>query len=575
MRNGQILLTTSKEMKTAATTVQPDSQKKTPATEKITSFSNPRPSSPPPPMVSAAKSIVESSKIASGSTTASTCSNNRITLSRKPPVWKEKPRIPIKPQTVLNATAAAAATSSDSTQPEQPVKTPPAETAIPGQMSVRFVHLTPAPPAAQQEEPGSPSSEHNSLPPLISAQVEQETSAQPLAVTAVVEINNNPAGKSLDPPPSSEETLTSASGAATNPTTRGMTRTAFEALRANLAGTLELSRVSHSAQPQRASMSTKRQAPPAPEEAIVSSSPDVALDHAKDKTTTTTTPSVELETAKKSHPERAQSASPHYRNSLFCPSPDGFDSDSPEEVDPQPRSVSLTRIDRPKGPSGVNLTPKPPSIRKMIRDRATQFLQRAESGAKNSTSAMRLSRSERFAAEGSSGGDGGNSGQRSASKKGKNRFSIRRLLGLRKDSGSADAVSQSPAEPLPPKVRPEIVHPVELQGQVEVVSKAADAAAVTAAAVAMADALADSGSTSSSSQPSSLQSCASGKLFFFASARIVCVKVGRIAAQSSATILPISLAAHQKVSLRNPFNDVTFNEVKSSSSFSLEILFLF
>jgi hypothetical protein len=105
---------------------------------------------------------------------------------------------------------------------------------------------------------------------------------------------------------------------------------------------------------------------------------------------------------------------------------------------------------------------KPPSIRKFIKERATHFLHMAESGGNcgggsSRPSGSRLSRSERFAAE---------SGGTVNGKKGKSRFSLRKLLGLKKDGGWDE-----PVEPLPPKIRPEIVHPIDFHpiGQVQVV----------------------------------------------------------------------------------------------------------
>lgn len=483
MRNGQVLRNSTTK---TAIVQQPDevAKKKAMTAEKITSFSDPVPE----PVNVATKSAVmdSSTKLASGGVGGT----NRpiITLSRKPPVWKEKPRIPIKPQTLMT-TAQPEPSSGPSVKTPPPTMTDP----VPGQMSVRFVHLI----NPEENVPTSPTptgSDSSSLPPLISAagpEVEEEASP-----VLPPEINNNP----VKPQQSSEAVETE-----TATTTRGLTRSAFEALRANLAGSLELTRVG---QPARAS---KRQAPPAPTAAKEEKPEEEVTSIPADETP----PSSLEETGRKSSlPERAQSASPLYRGSLVCPSPDADDGPD-DDLQQPPRSVSLTRVDRPErsdGPSGVNLVPKPPSIRKMIRDRATQLLQRAESGARSSSAAMRLSRSDRFASEGSVAAAAGNATteggrSRSASKKGKSRFSIRRLLGLKKDSSGLESTDshQQLGEPLPPpvKIRPEIVHPIDFQGQVEVVSKLTDPTT--------------DGDSASSSQPNSLQSSASSASSSFTS----------------------------------------------------------
>ena len=134
------------------------------------------------------------------------------------------------------------------------------------------------------------------------------------------------------------------------------------------------------------------------------------------------------------------SASPRFRNSLVCSVPGG------EQIDSHPRSVSLTRVERCDSERQNK-----PSIRKIIKERATQLLNIAD----HSKTSSRLSRADRFAAE--------------AGKKAKGRFSsIRKLLGLKKE-----VEIEQPVEAVHPKVRPEIVHPIDLRpvGQVEVVAK--------------------------------------------------------------------------------------------------------
>lgn len=167
--------------------------------------------------------------------------------------------------------------------------------------------------------------------------------------------------------------------------------------------------------------------------------------------------------------ERSVSVSPRYRNSFICTSPEGSLSLVKDELDVAPaRSVSLTRVERSDSQC---MSTKPPSIRKILRERANQFLQLAESSGGNCRSppsgeSGRLSRSERFAAE---------AGTVSA-KKTKNRFSLRKFLGLKKESGWDDT-----AEPLPPKIRPEIVHPIDFHpvGQVQVVAGKVDSSRMT------------------------------------------------------------------------------------------------
>lgn len=489
--------------------------------EKFTSFSEPSPPTVAP--VTSAKSVVQSSRIASGrigqmdkSLAGGQNNNNanRITLSRKPPVWREKPRIPIKPQSLSEVKAPSAPTES--------LKAQPVESALPGQMSVRFVHLTPAPvpvptveeqstvppliPAADKElctAVRRPSDELDSSPPPPPLPTSAQPDVEEDQVRPVIEINNNPI-KSTE---AAEENAASETSS-----TRGLTRSAFEALRANLAGSLELSRVSQP--PQRSS--TKRQAPTVPAEAIAVTIPTVPTPTEEGDSMSPSQPlrqpsppvppsppsppTAENQTSRKNSTERALSASPCFRNSLICVSPEGTTFTN-EEEDRQPRSISLTRVERS---DSTHLSSKPPSIRKILKERATQLLQRAESGTK-SCSSGRLSRSDRFFA----------SDESNCRKKGKiSRFSIRKLFGFKKDSFGLDSSGSSslPAEPLPVKVRPEIVHPIDFQGQVEVVTtpSAADPSSLTVATDSDGQSSLDlpSSESGSASQLNSLQSSA-------------------------------------------------------------------
>ena len=616
---------------------------KKPEVEKITSFSDPVPAtkitkesvkeqplqsppSSPTPAPKAAVStnnnntkaiVLQSSRVASGRIVESDSSkpaSNRSTLTRKPPVWREKPRIPIKPQTTVSLQSNGVAESPNNTshpannkvepvniveQPQPTMKQQNAE-CQPGQISIRFVHLS-----SNGED--SAKSAPSVLPPLVPAnntsaipsksQVVRQLSAlerldllgsaeniaekftgaslpepssspkipevevltpnfifenlptaevvvpqrTPSPIIVQNEINNNPIKAVLSEPetsiiqalpePTTDHLITTTTSNSKSsalakkaeetkevqPTktdgfssdcrsnsTRGLTRSAFEALRANLAGSLELSRV---CQPQRVnnSVNPKRQAPPTPLSCDAEdsngqpdsspSSPPPSLASLVDPLvvvapsppptppTPATPPSpppapalppltdfVILSAKKDPSPpassevarpaaDRAISASPRYRNSLICTSPDGGSVAMDDEDHGHPRSVSLTRVERSDSQS---MATKPPSIRKFIKERATHFLHMAESGGNcgggsSRPSGSRLSRSERFAAE---------SGGTVNGKKGKSRFSLRKLLGLKKDGGWDE-----PVEPLPPKIRPEIVHPIDFHpiGQVQVV----------------------------------------------------------------------------------------------------------
>lgn len=537
--------------------------------------------------------VLQSSRVASGRIDSDPAkpASNRITLTRKPPVWREKPRIPIKPQSVtlqptvepipsaLHPASQLKKVDTDSVQLAQ-MKVQKAESQS-GQISIRFVHLSsgddsakttgvppllPAlktPPAAEKELSalqrldllGSAGSKLSTSTPTLSEQspsfkipeVSQtvpakingekpsllvpdvtvpppRTPSPVIAAPPPTEINNNPikavriepdkttladqptecARSPQTPKKTSDENLKvdSFSSDGRSSSTRGLTRSAFEALRANLAGTLELSRV---CQPQRSSVSnTKRQAPPTPlprdpEDSptdaesistlpptpVTPSSPvatpvppiptptpsptpspptppalpalSVAEPDIPAKAISSSLPS-SLEVVVRPTPDRAVSASPRFRNSLICTSPEGS-LDSTQEEEDYPRSLSLTRVERTDSQS---MSTKPPSIRKIIKERATHFLQMAEGGGScgGGTSSSRLSRSDRFAAE---------SGV--TVKKSKGRFSLRKLLGLKKDGGWDE-----PVEPLPPKIRPEIVHPIDFHpvGQVQVVAGKVD-----------------------------------------------------------------------------------------------------
>lgn len=590
---------------------------KKPEVEKITSFSDPVPAiitnetvdeqplptppgsptpTPPPDISSNTKSIVlQSSRVASGRIESenSKPASNRSTLTRKPPVWREKPRIPIKPQTsganppagvdecitdALHPTSKVSASESKSSQPQMKLQNADCQ---PGQISIRFVHLSSGDDDTVKEAPSS-------MPPLVPAnnsaipqksQVVKQLSALerldllgssenltellpsasvalpdpipspklaeveaispkfvlinlpvaevvvpstiPSPVITQKEINNNPI-KGILPqmeiqdqtlpdqpteltksPPltkKSDETNELATKIETfsvdcrSNSTRGLTRSAFEALRANLAGSLELSRV---CQPQRGTNSgnPKRQAPPTPlscdtessnspsdsspsssPTSLASLNPADAVPPLPPLTQSPPSPppapalpplnecvipmkqSPPSSLEKSRPPDRAISASPRYRNSLICTSPGGGPMVMDGE-DGHPRSVSLTRVDRSDSQS---MATKPPSIRKFIKERATHFLHMAEGGGScgggsSRPSGSRLSRSDRFAAESRGTVNG---------KKGKSRFSLRKFLGLKKDGGWDE-----PAEPLPPKIRPEIVHPIDFHpiGQVQVV----------------------------------------------------------------------------------------------------------
>lgn len=587
MKNRENLMKKTEQLLTTSEVV------KKPTVEKITSFSDPVPAAkvtkepakeePPstaPTISNNTKAIVlQSSRVASGRIESETSkpASNRITLSRKPPVWREKPRIPIKPQSVapqptveaipsaLHPPSKSKTTETQQIQPQMKVQ---ATDSQPGQISVRFVHLSsgqnqdesaksavvpslvPAPKSPQIDKKLSAlqrldllgSTVSNTEPAVVPLpeqspslslpEVEETISVKiitecltapevvvpprsPSPVVVETEINNNPIkvdhpepDKELQnqpvecarPPQSprkaeeAEKTLKTDcfSSDARSSSTRGLTRSAFEALRANLAGTLELSRV---CQPPRSSPSvngTKRQAPPTPQlrdpeesstdaESITPVSPTPVTPSSPPATPVMSCPSPSppippalpvsepITIPKSESPpssietiirptDRAVSASPRYRNSYICTSPEGSLETSLDEED-HPRSISLTRVERTDSQS---MSTKPPSIRKILKERATHFLQLAEGGGGcgGGSSSSRLSRSDRFAAE--SGG---------TVKKPKGRFSLRKLLGLKKDPGWDE-----PAEPLPPKIRPEIVHPIDFHpvGQVQVVAGKVD-----------------------------------------------------------------------------------------------------
>ncbi|XP_032793863.2 platelet binding protein GspB [Daphnia magna] len=594
-----------------------------PEVEKITSFSDPvpavitnetaveeqplptPPASPtptaPPDVSSNTKHIVlQSSRVASGriESDSSKPASNRSTLTRKPPVWREKPRIPIKPQTggapppagVAESTVVAShpadkVSTSESKSPQPQMKLQSAE-CQPGQISIRFVHLSSggddtvheAPPnlpslipanlndspipqkcqvvkqlsalerldllgssenlteilpsacvALPQPSPSPKVAEVETISPnfVLENLAEAEVVTPPRTpspITMANEINNNPIKAVLaeqedqvQTHPDAQPTPLSKSPRLTNKSdeakeeatktdsfsvdcrsnsTRGLTRSAFEALRANLAGSLELSRV---CQPQRGinGGNPKRQAPPTPLSCDTENSasqsdsgpssppsslaslnmadpvaplpppaqsppsppPAPALPSLIECVVTTPAKQSPPTSAEKIRPsDRAISASPRFRNSLICTSPDGG-SMAVDEEDGHPRSVSLTRVERSDSQS---MATKPPSIRKFIKERATHFLHMADAGGScgggsSRPSGSRLSRSDRFAAESRATVNG---------KKGKSRFSLRKFLGLKKDGGWDE-----PAEPLPPKIRPEIVHPIDFHpiGQVQVV----------------------------------------------------------------------------------------------------------
>ncbi|EFX74210.1 hypothetical protein DAPPUDRAFT_109115 [Daphnia pulex] len=679
MRNGQVLTGGMARSLTAATTTNQSNNKeqmknrenllkksepsidvvKKPEVEKITSFSDPVPATkitkesvnkeqpaqksppsspptPPAPVVSTnniinnnnnnnqTKAIVlQSSRVASGRIVESENSNNkpssnRSTLTRKPPVWREKPRIPIKPQTTVSIhnqpngilvepnNASHPAGNNNKVEPvvvveQQPtIKTQNVD-CQPGQISIRFVHLSsggedsakPAPsvllpplvpanpqksqvvrqlsalerldllgsseniaetlatncaslPESSPKVPDngmiSPAFVFESLP-APEVVVAPPTTPSPMMMVVANEINNNPikavgpepetsAVQQSLPEPTTDSTTSSShkspaliakkaeetreaqgitkvegfSSDCRSNSTRGLTRSAFEALRANLAGSLELSRVCQPQSRAGNSGNPKRQAPPtplscdaedstgqpdsgpsSPPPSLASLADPVAVSSAPPTPPTSSIPPTpppapalpplaDFVIPKKESPppppevagrpggDRAISASPRFRNSLICTSPDGGSVAMDDEDQGLPRSVSLTRVERSDSQS---MATKPPSLRKFIKERATHFLHMAEAGGSCGggggsarPSGSRLSRSERFAAESCTVVGTVNG------KKGKSRFSLRKLLGLKKDGGWDE-----PVEPLPPKIRPEIVHPIDFHpiGQVQVV----------------------------------------------------------------------------------------------------------
>ena len=565
MRNGQVLTvaptttTTTVEIKNRENLMTPpppmslDSLNESePSTEKFTSFTEPEAKS------TAAKSTTTTAIIPTPPT-----SNRSSTLSRKPPVWKEKPRIPIKPQSVVTI---------QQQQQQQQVEAPgtkqlKAQTTLdclPGQISVRFVHLSQDPVTNTNEttmdnndvpslipptgRPSSPIKRPSIVEPEvpISAPVPKVAEySRPSASPPQIEINNNPTLPAVDYEPKSVPIV----DPSTNNSTRGLTRSAFEALRTSLAGSLELSRMYGSAQqPQRQSgreaATTKRPAPPTPLETHedlndpqpVASEPIgcAVAASALEEEESIVVPVI-INSSRPPLAERALSASPVYRNrnssSSVCQSPEGSGhfSDVPlsdeEKKPPQPRSISLNRaVER----TDSHLQAKSPSIRKMIKDRTTKLLFNMADGSVVKCGSSRMSRSERFAAEQQQQqqtSNGGSSSKKTASSKAASRFlMVRKFLGLKKDQtangggGGGQTVQDMNQEQQPPvvKIRPEIVHPIDFHpvGQVQVVAGKPDSVtfcdpildSVTAAAAAAAAAVSSSASDSLSSQPSSLAS---------------------------------------------------------------------
>ena len=239
----------------------------------------------------------------------------------------------------------------------------------------------------------------------------------------------------------------SESAARRSNSTRGVTRSAFESLRANLAGSLELTRM----QPR--SNSNRRRAPPLPDQKpVVSLQPEAAP--VAETTPLAETAAVKstngpilgqmeqrhdeqvrsdkelenedeeeeravslpmFETSARSHHDRSRSTSPMPRSASICFEPQGFN----ERIDASsssiggegmnPRSISLSRVEpiRSSPSSKVGLAPKPPSFRRILKERAVQLFQLNDTAAaaagaataKTQTAAdTRLSRSDQFIA---------------------------------------------------------------------------------------------------------------------------------------------------------------------------------
>lgn len=512
MRNGQALSAEAARENSVKFNQARDEAKDTPdeQEEKFTSFTDPTPSStttlPPTTTTSAGNEaeknkrnsekdpkaiVLQSSRVASGrideQNNNAKASSKNSTLSRKPPVWREKPRIPIKPQSVITIQQATAEGKADneaiaqsrpvyavpkprkdesekaesgdvkkdeqtkmeaidaSTEPQRSDRAAEARVTETGhgQVTVHFMSIDDKPDSAAEKE-------RSALERLdqLSDQKEPELSEG----TPPDSLEYAPKSQ----PPEEEKDGDREPFESRHNSTRGLTRSAFEALRANLAGSLELSRMVQQQQQHKSPTpngSVKRQAPPTPTHEVEKAD-RAALENGEEKQQQSIPPvpppppppappvqEPQPVLKVKRSTERAMSASPRFRNSLVCSAPDG------EQVESQPRSVSLTRVERCDSERQNK-----PSIRKIIKERATQLLSMADSSSKTSG---RLSRADRFAAE--------------TGKKAKGRFSsIRKLLGLKKE-----VEIEQPVEAVSPKVRPEIVHPIDLRpfGQVEVVAK--------------------------------------------------------------------------------------------------------
>ena len=138
------------------------------------------------------------------------------------------------------------------------------------------------------------------------------------------------------------------------------------------------------------------------------------------------------------------------------------------------RSASVTSCNRDPLPDASHT--KTPSIRKIIRQTATQLRHLAETGT-------RMSRADRFAMESGnrktpSALNNNNNNNNNNSNNNKTRLgkSIRKLLGMKKDSGSSKSAFDSAldAEGVLANVhkfRPEIVHPLDFHppGQVPII----------------------------------------------------------------------------------------------------------
>ena len=512
--------------------------------EKFTSFCDPSPEEEQVTCLpAAAEDAPDCSKPAS----------NRIMLSRKPPVLKEKPRVPIKPQTALHRLERtlssdpavvkappihplphASLTKSDSeplktavcsvpeVDPPKPVAVatpePPSNPQIRsalspqvisgdrcGQISVRFVNITSGPPKMNSAETGTDSTapaednppapadrqaklnvlaqELNAVKRLDELTVtecedqaeavsEAQANVEQVESQVKAEVIRSTAETSADQTDSSTSAAAKASACAREPresptkrsnSTRGLTRSAFEVLRANLAGSLELTRMYPRTN------NNRRPAPPLPEPSSVT--PILAFEPVQVPSAAPEPVPVE-EIPPAPHPpeesvsmslmepersvERSRPSSPMLRSASISFAPEGSGDDVNEL---HPRSVSLTRAEQR---STTGLAPKPPSIRRLLKERATQLFQLAD-GSPKTQADPRLSRSEQFALDGKKSG------------KSRGLSAIRKFLGKKKDL-SHSAESDSPSAPskttpAPVKVRPEILHPLDFHcGSVQVVS---------------------------------------------------------------------------------------------------------